>query len=106
MIETTNGRLIRTWESFDKFLVPAVALFELSFFLVKNKLNLDLLEEVLKDPKVEFVENNLDDFSYLTRHSDNVRQYDDVWDLILVSVARRLNVELMTFDQDFMKLKS
>lgn len=104
--DRNHKKAIRTWESFDKFLVPAIALFELSFFLVKNKLSLDLLDQVVTDPKIEFVENNLDDFSYLVRHSDTVRYYDDVGDLIIVSVAKRLGVELKTFDKDMMKLFS
>ena len=102
--DRNHKQAIRIWESFDRFLVPAIALFELSFFLVKNKLNLDLLDQVMTDPKIEFVENNLDDFSYLARHSDKVKHYDDVGDLIILSVARRLGVELKTFDEDLMKL--
>ena len=102
--DRNHKQALKIWESFDKFLVPAVVLFELSFFFVKNKLSLDLLNHVVTDPKVEFVANNLDDFSFLVRHSDEVRRYDDVGDLIIVSLARRLGVELKTFDRDLMKL--
>lgn len=104
--DRNHKQAIRIWESFDKFLVPAIALFELSYFFVKNKLSLDLLDQVVTDPKIEFVENNLDDFSYLARHSDMVKHYDDVGDLIIVSVARRLGAELKTFDKDLTKLFS
>lgn len=104
--DRNHKHAIRIWESFDRFLVPAVAIFELSFFLIKNKLSLDLLDQVLTDPKIEFEENNLDDFAYLVRHSDKMRHYDDVGDLIIVSVARRLGVELKTFDKDLVKLLS
>ena len=104
--DRNHKQAIRIWESLDKFLVPAMALFELSFFLVKNKLSPDLLDQVVTDPKIEFVENNLDDFSFLVRHSDKVRHYDDVGDLMIISVARRLGVELKTFDRDLMKLFS
>ena len=101
--DRNHKQAIRIWESFEKFFVPAIVLFELSFFLVKNKLSLGLLDQVVTDPKVEFVENNLDDFSYLVRHSDKVRRYDDVGDLIIVSLARRLGIELKTFDKDLLK---
>src|SRR5487761_650272 len=104
--DRNHKQAIRIWESFEKFLVPAIALFELSFFLVKNKLGLELLDQIVTDPKIEYVENNLDDFSYLVRHSDKVRHYDDVGDLIIVSVAKRLGVELKTFDKDLAKLVS
>lgn len=104
--DRNHKQAIRIWESLDKFLVPAMALFELSFFLVKNKLSPDLLDQVVTDPKIEFVENNLDDLSFLVRHSDKVRHYDDVGDLMIISVARRLGVELKTFDRDLMKLFS
>jgi len=104
--DRNHKQAIKIWESFDKFFVPTICLFELSFFFVKNKLSLGLLDQVAKDPKVEFVENNLDDFSYLIRHSELVRHYDDVGDLIIVSVARRLGVELKTFDKDLMNLVS
>ena len=104
--DRNHKQAIRIWESFDKFIVPSMALFELSFFLVKNKLSLTLLDQVVTDPKIECVENNLDDFSYLVRHSDKVRHYDDVGDLIIASVARRLGVELKTFDKELKKLFS
>lgn len=104
--DRNHKQAIRIWESFEKFLVPAIALFELSFFLVKNKLGLELLDQIVTDPKIEYVENNLDDFSYLVRHSDKVRHYDDVGDLIIVSVAKRLGVEVKTFDKDLAKLVS
>ena len=104
--DRNHKQAIRIWKSFEKFLVPAIALFELSFFLVRNKLGLDLLDQIVTDPKIEYVENNLDDFSYLVRHSDKVRHYDDVGDLIIVSVAKRLGVELKTFDKDLAKLVS
>lgn len=102
MIETTN-RLSGSGNHLIYFFVPAIALFELSFFLIKNKLSLDPLNQVLTDPKIEFVENNLDDFAYLARHSNKVRHYDDVGDLIIVSVAKRLGLELKTFDKDLIK---
>ncbi len=104
--DRNHKQAIRIWESFDRFVVPAISLFELSFFLVKNKLSLGLLDKVVTDPKIEFVENNLDDFSYLVRHSDKVKYYDDVGDLIIVSVAKRLGIELKTFDKDLMKMFS
>lgn len=102
--DRNHKQSIKIWGSFDKFLVPAVVLFELSFFLVKNKLSLGLLDQIMMDPKIEFVENNLGDFSYLMRHSHKVRNYDDVEDLIIVSVARRLGLDLKTFDEDLIRL--
>jgi predicted nucleic acid-binding protein len=104
--DRNHKQAIRIWESFEKFLVPTMALFELSFFLARNKLGLELLDQIVTDPKIEYVENNLDDFSYLVRHSDKVRHYDDVGDLIIISVAKRLGVELKTFDKDLAKLVS
>jgi|SRR5579872_230045 len=91
---------LRIWGTIDKALVPTVVIFELSFFLVRQKLNLDLLRIVVNDPKVELVENNLDDILHLVRNSKIVKYYDDIGDLVILSVARRLGVELKTFDEE------
>jgi predicted nucleic acid-binding protein len=91
---------LRIWGIINKAIVPTVVLFELAFFLVKQKLDLDLLRSVVNDPKVEIVENNLDDILYLVRNSKDVKHYDDVGDMVILSVARRLGIELKTFDEE------
>lgn len=93
------------WESITQAVVPTVVLFELAFFLVKFGLSLELLEELLTDPKIEVVPNNLDDMLYLTRHSKIVKYYDDVVDLIVLSTARRLGIELRSFDKSLLRFR-
>ena len=91
--------------SLDKALVPTVVLFELAYFFVKHKLDLKLLGSIITDPKVEVVPNSLDDFLFLMHHSQSVKYYDDIGDLVIVSVAKRLGVQLRTFDRFIPKLE-
>lgn len=79
-------------------------MFELAFFLVKYKLSLEILDTILKDPKVEIVENRLDDIAFLVRNSRLVKYYDDVGDLLILSISKRLGIELKTLDKDLVKL--
>ena len=102
--DRNHRQAIRIWQSIESAFVPTIVLFELAYFLVKYKLDLELLERIVTDPKVEVVSNNLDDIIYLTRHSDRVKYYDDVGDLLIISASRRLGAELKTFDDDLRKL--
>jgi predicted nucleic acid-binding protein len=102
--DKNHAKALRIWENLERAFVPTVALMELSFFLVKHKLNLQLLGEVIRDPKVQVIENNIDDFHYLLRHTESVKYYDDVGDVAILSVSRRLGLELKTLDENLSKL--
>ena len=104
--DRNHKEAIRIWQTMGKAYVPTVVLFELAYFLVKYKLDLQLLGKVVTDPKVEIVENNLDDIQFLIRHSESVKYYDDIGDQFILSVARRLGIGLETFDADLDKLAS
>jgi len=94
-----HKQAMRIWEETTKALVPTVVLFELAFFLVKYNLSLEILEKVVTNPKIEVISNNLDDLLYLTRHPKNVKYYDDVGDILILSVSKRLGIEIKTFDR-------
>jgi len=104
--DRNHKEAIGLWQAIGKAYVPTAVLFELAYFLVKYKLDLELLGKVVRDPKVEVVSNSLDDIQFLVRHSKQVKYYDDVGDQIIISVARRLGIELETFDEDLDKLAS
>ena len=94
-----HKQAMRIWEETTKALVPTVVLFELAFFLVKYNLSLEILEKVVTNPKIEVISNNLDDVLYLTWYAKNVKYYDDLGDILILSVSKRLGIEIKTFDR-------
>lgn len=88
----------------EKAFVPTLAIFELAFFLVKHGQNLELLGKIITEPKIEVIPNDISDILYLTWYSSLVRSCDDVSDLMILSAARSLGIELKTFDEDMEKL--
>ena len=102
--DRNHAEAIRIWRSINRALVPAVVLLELSYFLVKHKMDLEPLKKVITDPKVQVVANGLEDVAYLTSHSKDVKYYDDIGDLIIVSVAKRMGCELKTFDESLARI--
>ncbi|MBP1357833.1 MAG: PIN domain-containing protein [Sulfolobus sp.] len=92
----------KVWNSLSVAYVPTIVLFEFSYFLLKHKVGLYPLEELIFDEKVKIVESTKDDIYFAMKH--NPVTYDDFNDLIILSVARRLGVELITFDKDLEKL--
>jgi uncharacterized protein len=101
--DINHREAIRLWGDIQKAFVPTVVMFELAFFLIKYNLDLKLLGQIMTDPKVELVPNNLDDIMFLVSRSSHVTRYDDVGDLSIASVARRLDLELKTFDKSLKK---
>lgn len=101
--DRNHKEALRIWGTMDRAVVPMVVLFELAFFLVKYSLDFELIAKVVTDPKINVVENNLDDIQFLVRHSQEVRSYDDVGDQIILSVARRMGIGLKTFDRALAK---
>ncbi len=102
--DRNHKEALEIWETIEKAHVPIVVLFELAFFLIKHDLSLEVLEKVVTDPKVAVVPNNLDDILYVTRRAKKVGYYDDVGDLMILSVARRLGIDVQTLDKNLHKL--
>lgn len=77
--------------------LPIIALSELAYFLVRNKLGTDVIKTVVSDPKIEVVENTLEDVLYAVKESP--KSYDDFNDYMIVSTAKRLGLEVLTYDE-------
>ena len=101
--DRNHKEAVTIWGTMDRAVVPTVVIFELAFFLVKYGLDFGLIEEVAMDPKVEVVENNLDDILFLARKSQEIKRYDEVGDQMILSVARRMGIGLKTFDRALAK---
>jgi uncharacterized protein len=101
--DANHKEALKLWENLGKAFVPVNALFELAYYIVKQNLDLELLATVVRDPKIEVVPNDLNDITFLVKHSERIKYYDDVNDQAMISVAERLDLELKTFDEDLKK---
>jgi len=54
---------------------------------------------VLSDPTIEVASNITDDFLFAVQHKDRISGYDDFNDFLILSVARRLKLPLLTYDK-------
>ncbi len=66
--------------------------------------DLRIINEILQDPKIKVIENNIQDIYFAIDHKDYIRHYDDFNDLIILSTARRLGLPLVTFDDELLEL--
>ena len=57
----------------------------------------DVLENVLSDPKIEVVENTLEDIYFAIRNSP--KSYDDFNNYMIISLAKRLGIKIFTYDE-------
>ncbi|AHC52050.1 twitching motility protein PilT [Sulfolobus acidocaldarius SUSAZ] len=97
-----HEQALEDWKKLEKAYLPFISLVEIAYFLVKNGIEVkSVMESILSDPKVEVVENTLEDLYFATR--SDPRKYDDFNDFLIVSTARRLGLSVLTFDK---KLKS
>jgi predicted nucleic acid-binding protein len=95
-----NHRMaLKKWSNLEKAYLPIISITELAYYLVKNKMDLGIIEEVLNDPKIEVVPVTLEDVYYALGNKDEVRGYDDVNDFLILSISLRLNLQLLTFDK-------
>ena len=92
-----HERAIKDWEGIERAYLPIIALSELAYFLIRNKLRTDVIKAVISDPKIEVVENTLDDVLYAIKESP--KSYDDFNDYMIVSTAKRLGLEVLTYDE-------
>lgn|GEM_PF-2397446 len=89
---------IENWGKILKAYLPIIAVSELAYFLIKNRFNLDdVLENVLSDPKIEVVENTLEDIYFAIRNSP--KSYDDFNNYMIISLAKRLGIKIFTYDE-------
>ncbi|BBG25203.1 PIN domain-containing protein [Sulfuracidifex tepidarius] len=86
---------LKEWKDIDKAYLPLVCVSEIAYFFIKNSLNLEILNEVLNDPKIEIVQNTNEDVYYTLRNKEAVKGYDDFNDLLILSVAGRLNLRYL-----------
>ncbi|BAK54410.1 PIN domain-containing protein [Sulfurisphaera tokodaii] len=93
---------IKDWEKLRKAYLPIIAISELAYFLIKNGFSLnDVIDNVLSDPKIEVVENTLEDIYFAIRNSP--KSYDDFNDYMIISLARRLKLKILTYDHKMKK---
>ncbi|WP_218257834.1 PIN domain-containing protein [Saccharolobus shibatae] len=89
---------IEDWGKIHKAYLPIIAVSELAYFLIKNRFNLDdVLENVLSDPKIEVVENTLEDVYFTIKNSP--KSYDDFNDYMIISLAKRFGLKILTYDE-------
>ena len=93
-----HEKAVKLVEKTDKIILPLVVVFELIYLFYKYEINLKVLEELLSADEVEVVENTKEDVYYAL--AMNPKSYDEFNDYLILSAARRLKVNLTTFDED------
>ncbi|AAK41871.1 PIN domain-containing protein [Saccharolobus solfataricus] len=96
---------LKEWEIIEKAYLPLISLSELSYFLIKNGVNLEVVNEVISDPKIEIVPNTIEDVRFALANKEKIKGYDDFNDFLILSTAKRLDLPLLTFDKK-LKMKS
>lgn len=89
----------KEWGRISRAYLSLISLTEIAYFLMKNGVNLGIMDEVLSDPKIEIVVNTADDLRFAVNNRDRIAGYDDFNDFLILSVARRLRLPLLTFDR-------
>ncbi|MGC8696787.1 MAG: PIN domain-containing protein [Conexivisphaera sp.] len=90
---------LKEWGRINRAYLPLISLTEIAYFLIKNDVNLGIMDEVLSDPKIEVTANTADDLRFAVENRDRIAGYDDFNDFLILSVARRLRLPLLTFDR-------
>ncbi|WP_425597998.1 PIN domain-containing protein [Metallosphaera javensis (ex Sakai et al. 2022)] len=75
-----------------------ISVFEIAYFLVKHGVDLKVIGEVIRDPKINVVPNEVEDISYAISHLEEIKGYGDFNDFMIIFTSKRLNLELLTFD--------
>ena len=88
-------------DSIDRWHLPSLIFHELIWFFRTRKIRLSqarqTIEEYLTNEKTSFSPCTGDDILFAVTR---MRHYEDYNDLVILSVARRLGVGLLTFDEE------
>jgi len=63
-----------------------------------------MLEEILKDERIEVIDSTYADLAYAVSRKERVKSYDDLNDMLILGACRRLSLKLMTFDGELERL--
>jgi len=92
------------WKQLEKCLLSTITIIEIAYFLIKHRINLDIIEQIIADPKIELVETTYQDIIFLLRHKDRIKGYDDLNDLLILSSSIKKKTPLITFDKELQNL--
>jgi predicted nucleic acid-binding protein len=91
-------------DSLQKWHIPGIVFHELVWFFKGRAIQVSLVnikvEEYLRNEKTEFSPCTADDLRFAVSH---LREYHEYNDLVILSVAKRLDVPLFSFDDDLKK---
>ncbi|WP_236752116.1 PIN domain-containing protein [Acidianus sp. HS-5] len=94
---------IKEWEKLDKAYLPLISVTEIAYFLIKHNIDLNVLSEILSDPKIEVVQNDVEDVYYALTKKSEIKGYDDFNDFLILSTAITQKLPLLTFDKKLKK---
>ncbi len=96
-----------TLDSVDKWYLPSIVFYELIWFFRGRKIQLSKatakVEEYLTNEKTSFYACTADDIRFA---STRMKDYDEFNDLVILSVAKRLELPLFTFDEQLNRMAS
>jgi predicted nucleic acid-binding protein len=98
-----HRRALDLWNDVEKAYLPVVAAMEVAYFLLKYKMRIRLLEEMLRDEKIEVAESTISDLMFAISKMDRIKSYDDFNDMMIVGTSTRLSLKLLSFDREMTK---
>jgi len=97
-----HNKAVKIIEKYKRLILPSIVVFELIYLFYKYNIELNIIKYILYSDEIELVENTKEDIYYAL--DKNPRSYDDFNDYIILNTAKRLKVDLITFDEELKEL--
>ncbi len=91
-----HKKAIEIFEKTKLIYIPTIAIHELVWFARRKNLPKDIILSWILCEKTEIIEITESDILFALRNAKNLSDYND---FVIISVALRLNKELITFDE-------
>jgi len=92
-------------DSISKWILPTIVFHELMWFFRSREIQLSKarlkIEEYLTNEKCQFTHCTADDIRFAVSRLDNYKNYND---FVILSIAKRLESPIYTFDGDLKKI--
>ena len=100
--DINHKKALELWKKIDKAYVPMISVIEFNYFLIKHSLPVNITKELINDEKVNIIPTQKDDVFFSIK--SNIKSYDDLNDMIILNISKRIKKQLITFDVELKKL--
>jgi len=85
-------------KNLSKIILPTVVIFELVYIFQKHNLNFSIIYDLLTSKEVVYEETKLSDILFALKNKP--KSFDEFHDYIILHTAKRLGINLETFDEE------